>query len=60
MMTNGDSEGRFFLSHPYTNNGIFFLHTIIYNIFICKKRLPEVPEYAGMRHINNDVTLMYR
>ena len=25
VMTNGDREGRIFLSHPHTNNGFFFL-----------------------------------
>ena len=25
VMTNGDHEGRLFLSHPHTNNGFFFL-----------------------------------
>ena len=29
VMTNGDREGRIFLSHPHTNNGFSFLHTII-------------------------------
>ena len=24
MMTNGDHEGRIFLSHPHKNNGLFF------------------------------------
>ena len=24
VMTNGDREGRIFLSHPHTNNGFFF------------------------------------
>ena len=28
VMTNGDSEGRIFLSHIYTKNGFFFLLTI--------------------------------
>ena len=25
VMTNGDREGRIFLSHPHTNNGFFFI-----------------------------------
>ena len=25
VMTNGDPEGRIFISHPHTNNGYFFL-----------------------------------
>ena len=27
VMTNGDQDGRIFLSHPHTNNGFFFLLT---------------------------------
>ena len=27
VMTNGDQEGRIFLSHPHTNNWFFFLVT---------------------------------
>ena len=38
------SWGIYFLSHPHTNNRFFFLLTIKYH------RLPEVPEYAEMRH----------
>ena len=33
-MKNGDPEGLIFLSHPHTNNGLFFLLTIKYSIFI--------------------------
>ena len=52
VMTNGDREGRIFLSHPHTNNGFSFLHTIIYMVFIFKKKkFAEASEYAGMRHI---------
>ena len=36
MMTNGDPEGRIFLSHPHTNNGLFFLLTIKYRILYFK------------------------
>ena len=54
-MTNGDPEGRVFLScsHPtngffYThmNNGFFFLLTIVFLIYLL---LPEVTEYAKMQ-----------
>ena len=31
-MTIGDPEGRIFLSHPYTNDGYFFLLTSKYLI----------------------------
>ena len=40
VMTNGDHEGRIFLSHPHTNN-IFYLLTIKYRIlifFLIKKK----------------------
>ena len=30
MMTNGDPEGRIFLSYPHTNNGFFFLLTTVF------------------------------
>ena len=60
-MTNGDLEGQIFLSYPHTNNGFFFLLTIVF--FLFENKLPEVPEYAKMRfHImkslkhSNDVT----
>ena len=32
MMTNGDHQGRIFLSHPHTNNRFFFLLTTKYLI----------------------------
>ena len=46
MMTNGDSEGRIFLSYPHTNSRFFFLFTtgFIYLIIYFK-----VPEYAKMQ-----------
>ena len=60
VMTNGDPEGQICLSYPYTNNGFFFLLTIV---FFYLKKLPEVPEYTNMQfHMmtslkhNNDVT----
>ena len=34
LMTNGDREGLIFLSHHNANNGLFFLLTIQYPIFI--------------------------
>ena len=50
MMANGDPEGPNNLSHPHTNNELFFLLTIKYCIFILEKRIQEVPKYAEMRH----------
>ena len=32
VMTNGDPEGRIFLSYPHTNNGFFFLLTTVFII----------------------------
>ena len=37
VMTNGDPEGRIFITHPHTNNGFFFLLTIKYCILYWKK-----------------------
>ena len=48
MMTNGDPEGRIFLSDPHTNNGFYFLLTTVFYIFFQNKLL-EVPEYAKMQ-----------
>ena len=50
MMTNGESEGRTFLSHPRTNNGFLYLFTFKYRI-LCLKKLLKFPEYAEMRHV---------
>ena len=50
MMTNGDPEGRNFLSYPYMNNGLsFLLTTVLIFLHIFFKKLPEVPEYAKMQ-----------
>ena len=50
MMTNCDREGRIFLSHPQTNNGLVFLVTTKYFILYWKKKtfksLPENPELS--------------
>ena len=47
MMTNGDPEGRIFLSYPHTNNGFLFLahHCFFYYL----NMLPEVPDYAEIK-----------
>ena len=47
-MTNGDHEGRIFLSYPHTNNGLFFLLTTVF-IYLFLNKLAEVPEYAKMQ-----------
>ena len=52
MMTNGDLEGRIFLSYPSKNNGLFFLLTTVYSylfIYLFKNKFTEVPEYAKMQ-----------
>ena len=42
-MTNGDREGRIFLSHPHTNIMAFFLaHPKL------RQREKKAPEYAGI------------
>ena len=33
VMTNGDPEGRIFLTYPHSHNGFFFLLTIVFNYF---------------------------
>ena len=45
MMTNGDPQGRIFLSYPHTNNGFIFLLTVFLKFnHLFKNKLPEVPE----------------
>ena len=46
VMTNGDPEGRIFLSYSRTNYG--FLLTTVF-IYLFQKKFPEVPEYAKMQ-----------
>ena len=48
MMTNGDPEGRIFLSYPNTINGFFFLLTTGF-IYLFQNKLAEVPKYAKMQ-----------
>ena len=49
-MTNGDPEGRIFLSYAHTNNRLFFLLTTVYLInYLFLNKLPEVPESAKMQ-----------
>ena len=52
MMTNGDREGRIFLSYPHMNIGFFFLLTTVFIylfIYLFQNNLAEVPEYAKMQ-----------
>ena len=50
MMTNGEPEGRIFLSYPHTNIRLFFLLTTVYLlIYLFLNKLPEVPESAKMQ-----------
>ena len=48
MMTNGDPEGRIFLSYPHTNNGFFFLLATVF-IYLFQNKLPYVPVYTKMQ-----------
>ena len=48
-MTEGDPEGRIFLSYPYTIDGFFFLLTTVFYLFIYFKiSFHKSPEYAKM------------
>ena len=62
MITNGDGEGRIFLSHPHTNNGFSFLLTTKYHIFYWKnmKKAFSNAEFAEMRHSDLILTLQWR
>ena len=52
VISNGDPEGRIFLSYPHTKNRFFsllttvFIHSFIYLFY---NKLPEVPEYAKVQ-----------
>ena len=48
MMTKCDPEGRIFLFYPRTNNGFFFLLTVVF-IYLFEIKLPEVPENTKMQ-----------
>ena len=53
MMTNGDHEGLIFsIPHSHEQLIIFLVHYLIPYFILenMKKRLPESPEYAEMRH----------
>ena len=49
VMTNGDPEGRTFLSYHHNNKRFFFLLTPAFIYLLFKKKLTEVPEYAKMQ-----------
>ena len=59
VMTIGDREGRICLSHPHMINRFFFLLTTkCLNLFgKARKRLPQNPEFAEMRHVDVILTL---
>ena len=48
-MTNGDPEEWIFLSYSYTNNGFFFLLTIVFFFNKLQEVPAEVPEYAKIQ-----------
>ena len=62
VMTNGDHEGRIFLSHPHANNGFFFLLTTKYLILYWKnmKKTSRKSWYAEMRRDDVILTLQWR
>ena len=39
VITNGDSEGQIFLSHPHTNDGVFFLLNIKYHTLCSNQKM---------------------
>ena len=47
VMTNSGCEGKIFLSHPHTNNGLFFLFTAKYHIFILIKGFQKLLNTLG-------------
>ena len=47
-MTNGDPEGRIFLSYTHTNNGFFFLLTTVFIYLFIYLFILKFPEYAKM------------
>ena len=49
-MTNGDPEGRIFLSYLHTNNGFFFLLTTVFIYLFILKLLTEVHEHAKVKY----------
>ena len=61
-MTKDDHEGWVFLSHPHTNNELFFFFATKYLILYWKnmKRLPQNSEYAEMQHGDVILTLQKR
>ena len=58
-MSNLNPERQILISAPRTNDGLFFLLTIQFHIFISNKLL-GVPEYAEMQHymmMHFDITM---
>ena len=56
-MTDGDFEGRIFLSYPHTHHRFFFLPPLFLFSYLSKNRLPEVSEYAQMQF--HMITLLF-
>ena len=58
MMTNGDCQGRIFLSYPHTNYG-FFLCSTINTAFLCLRNMKmafRVPGCVDIQHTCDMVT----
>ena len=51
MLTNGDPEGRIFLSYPLSTRIMdsFSCSPLFLFIYLFYNKLPEVPEYAKMQ-----------
>ena len=55
VMTNGDPEGRIFLTYPHTNNGFFFLLTTVFIYsFIYFKITPSIIETGNSVPLNRE------
>ena len=48
QMTNSDRKGQIFLSHPHTNNGLFFLRTTKYLNLYWKKHEKDFQNIMNM------------
>ena len=57
VITNSDHEGWIFLSHLYTYNGLFFLHTIKYDILNFKIGSQKLLNMLGCNIKHNEATL---
>ena len=50
VMTNGDPEGRIFLSYPHTNNRLFFLLITVFLAHLSRRLMGELIVYQSLWH----------